>query len=292
MGKGTVAIIGLAPGTREYFVDDLRLCDEVWGLNQLHVLISPELQAHFTRWFQVHPYEEMVQRQRPEHEHLEWLKQAQMPVYMEAAHPDIPTSVRYPYEEVTMSLGGTYLTSAPAFMVALALYEGFDQIRLYGIDMAGGTEYVEQRPCMEYLLGMAMGKGIQVWLPPGCPLLKGPLYAKTVGVPTSQIHNRMRGLKAEAREVLDRYHELLGSIRMCEEFLVTALKGEEAGGAPLTQDEEGYVLPTAGRERTLGIPDQWGPPSEDPDFIPEGSLPLEVNLEERAQAIIAAVNNR
>jgi hypothetical protein len=57
-------------------------------------------------------------------------------------------------------------------MIALAVYEGFKTIDIYGVDMAVGSEYGEQRPSCEYYIGIAKGKGIDIKLPAACDLLK------------------------------------------------------------------------------------------------------------------------
>ena len=212
----TVCIVGLAPSTRDLALEAPEGV-EYWSLNQGHAFLSPELMARMTRWFQVHPYEEMVARQHPELNHLEWLKGATIPVYLEEVHPEVPSSVRYPYEAIGLDLG-TYLTSAIAFMLALAIHQKFTMIRLYGVDLASETEYEEQRPCVEHLLGRAIERGIQVWLPPGCPLLKGPLYAKTVMVPTSQIERRMQELITTASYQKEAYLRAAGQAQLCRDL--------------------------------------------------------------------------
>ncbi len=65
-----------------------------------------------------------------------------------------------------------YFTSSIAFMLALAIYEGFTTIDLYGIDLTVGEEYDYQKPCAEFWIGFAMGKGIEVGIPAACALLK------------------------------------------------------------------------------------------------------------------------
>ena len=239
----TVCIVGMAPTTAHLFIHE-PLGVEIWGLNQGHVLFTSEAMARFTRWFQVHPWEEMAARQLPELGHLEWLKNAQVPVYLEETHPDVPSSVRYPYEEITAMLGGTYLTSAPSFMLALAIHEGFDLIKIYGVDMATGTEYHDQRPCFEFLLGFAISRGIKVWLPPDCPLLKGPLYAKTVFVTTSTIERRLHSYIAERDRLLAEYNVAVGKVLAARELMNLALKGEgkeSPGRIGLWQDTGGGV---------------------------------------------------
>ena len=225
----TVCIVGMAPTTAHLFVHE-PMGVEVWGLNQGHALFTSEAMTRFTRWFQVHPYEEMAARQRPELGHLEWLKGANIPVYMEEVHPDIPASVRYPYEEVCQTIGGNYMTSEPAFMLALAIHEKFDLIKVYGIDLDCEREWSYERACFEYLLGFAMGRGLKLWLPKGCPLLKGPLYAKTVDVPSGVMVERLRQLQERESELVGELNKNLGQREMLEELIELAYSGKDRLG--------------------------------------------------------------
>lgn len=214
----TVCIVGMAPTSRHLVTQLEDEGQEIWSLNQAHNYFSAEFMPRFSRWFQVHPWEEMVPRQSPENNHLEFLRTCGIPVYLEEENPEVPTSVKYPYMEVSSFMGGVYLTSALAFMLALAVYEGFDEIRIYGVDMATNTEYEDQRPCFEFLLGMARARGTAVWLPPGCPLLKGPLYAKTVYVTTSTIEKRMRHWLTQRDEALADFNKALGKVEAATEI--------------------------------------------------------------------------
>jgi len=93
------------------------------------------------------------------------------PVYMQEAYPQIQTAVRYPFEDVAHSTGA-YWNSSIAYAMALAIHEGAKQIGLWGVDMKGDCEYGYQKPNMEYLIGLAIGKGIDVYIPESSPLLK------------------------------------------------------------------------------------------------------------------------
>lgn len=64
-----------------------------------------------------------------------------------------------------------YFTSSIAFMLALAIWEGFEVIDIYGVDLTVGEEYDYQKPCAEFWIGLAMGKGIEVGIPKGSALL-------------------------------------------------------------------------------------------------------------------------
>ena len=138
---------------------------EIWGLNELYRYMDPR---QFTRWFEIHPREWFT---TADPEHLKSLAQFPLPVYMHEHYDDIPPSVPFPKEAVERS-AGVYMTSSIAWMLGLALLEGFEEIHVYGVDMAQDTEYFEQRACCEYLLGIAKGRGVKVYVPPTSDLLK------------------------------------------------------------------------------------------------------------------------
>jgi hypothetical protein len=144
-------------------------------MNMCHVFLKRPPQ----RWFQMHHRMHNGDPLRPFGRppiHEQWLIDCDIPVFMQDKDPDIPMSVRYPLEAVTARVGG-YLTSSAAYMIALAIYEWVDELSLLGIYLQTGSEYQQQRPCVEYLLGVARGFGIKVILPPDCQLTKAPLYA-------------------------------------------------------------------------------------------------------------------
>lgn len=76
--------------------------------------------------------------------------------------------VPYPFDEVLASLPIAFLEDSVAHMIALAIYEGCDELGLWGVHMMGA--YQSHRPSVTYLIGLAQGKGIEVTIPPGCPL--------------------------------------------------------------------------------------------------------------------------
>ncbi len=73
-----------------------------------------------------------------------------------------PTSVKYPLDEIIEKFGSTYFGSSIDLMVAYALYENFDIINLYGVNMVIVKEFAEQKPSMEYWIGKAEGMGKEV----------------------------------------------------------------------------------------------------------------------------------
>lgn len=117
--------------------------------------------------------------------HVGGMRMAKVPIYMLEKQDDIAQSVRYPIEEITKLVGKAtakptpYLESSIAYMLALAILEKVDRIGIWGVDLHCESEYAYQRPNLEYLIGLARGKGIKVFIPPYSALLThahGALY--------------------------------------------------------------------------------------------------------------------
>lgn len=81
------------------------------------------------------------------------------------------TPETYPFDEVAETVGD-YWCSSIAYMLALAIHEGAEEIGVYGVDMRGDDEYGYQKPNCEYLIGLARGRGIKVHIPDVSPLCK------------------------------------------------------------------------------------------------------------------------
>lgn len=199
-----VAIVGFASSSRDQapFADE---SFEIWGLNSLYALIP-----RFTRWFEIHPIDHVKKDLKRGEllqlglDHYTWLKGqpgpdgkcgikdcdcqkegnkhegAWKPIYMQNHYEDIPASVPWPRQEIndwTREMFGPeaeldYFTSTPGEMVAQAVFEGYGEIQLYGIDLLQNEEYAYQRPGLEYWTGIARGLGIKVVVSPDSCLHK------------------------------------------------------------------------------------------------------------------------
>ena len=74
-----------------------------------------------------------------------------------------------------------FYSNSLCYMLAYAIYLGYDKISLYGCDMVWGSEYVLEKGGMEHWIGVAQGRGIEVYIPPGghlCLSLSGEVYGK------------------------------------------------------------------------------------------------------------------
>jgi len=178
--KKRLAIVGFANSKTEAPYNDPTW--EIWGLNDLHGIIP-----RWTRWFDIHTPEVIdidVQAGRapPDKCGIGGLSHLTCPVYMQQRNPKVPNSVQFPLDEVLKTFsnltGKRYFTNSISYMLAFALYEGiitgrqWDEIHIYGVDMAVGTEYEVQRASCEYWIGIAEGMGIKMYIPDSSDLNK------------------------------------------------------------------------------------------------------------------------
>ncbi len=115
--------------------------------------------------------------------HVGGLRMSKVPVYMLDQQPDIQQSVKFPMDAICKWIkkapqGTPYLESSIAYMVALAIEERVDRLGIWGVDLHCDSEYAYQRPNLEYLCGVAQGRGIKVFIPP-----QSALFTHQMGVP-------------------------------------------------------------------------------------------------------------
>lgn len=68
----------------------------------------------------------------------------------------------FPFFEIRTNLSEDYYTSSIAYMIAYAISKDYEIINLYGIDMNAQDEYINQKACVLYWVGLARGLGIEV----------------------------------------------------------------------------------------------------------------------------------
>jgi hypothetical protein len=190
-----VKIMGFAPGWVDAFRDKqgnwLQNDDsEIWCLNEFYKYLIQIPNGRATRWFEIHS---RYSPSKNNAEHITWLQNCKVPVYMWEHYDDMPMSLPFPKDELCKHFGWEidgnpvpfkYFSCQPAWMLAFAIYEGFEEIEMYGVNMATDSEFGSQRPSCEYWLGVIYGiyyankykeRNMKPpFLPEACDLLKPP----------------------------------------------------------------------------------------------------------------------
>ena len=172
-----VAIVGFGPSWKEAPFHDPSY--EIWGLNDLYGKIP-----RWDKWFDLHDWDSKDPNsiktfvgKRTEKTKLSAYVQMDCPIYCQEAWPALPTAVKFPLKEIQDKFCNGekgYFTNQISYMIAFALYEDYDIIEIYGVDMTVDTEYGIQRPSAEYWMGIAKGMGKEIYVPQGSTLLKSP----------------------------------------------------------------------------------------------------------------------
>lgn len=77
-------------------------------------------------------------------------------------YAEIPLSEAFPLKECVKQFGLPFFSNTICYMIAYALLKGAKEIELYGVNQAGSYEYTGEKGGVEYWLGVAAGRGVNV----------------------------------------------------------------------------------------------------------------------------------
>jgi hypothetical protein len=218
-----VAILGLGPSVHQYLNIVRRLgsrrsfSDEVWAINALGDVVQCDRIFHMD--------DVRIQQIRADAapdsniaKMLGWIKTHPGPIYTSRAHPDYPGLVEFPLQDVLNHLGYGYFNSTAAYAVAYAIHIGVKKITCMGMDFSYENSHTAEkgRGCVEFWLGQATARGIQISMPR-----------------TSTLMDALEGQKFYGYDTLD--------VRLAH----------EANGHVRVSFDEKAVLPTAEAMETL-----------------------------------------
>lgn len=165
---------------------------EVWLANwhKAYNQRLPRVLNEWTRYFNLHSRQHMNVTYPSG---VEWYQShdGSRPIYFQKHQPDIPGSTVFPRQDLKAFFGHEYFTFSGAWMIALAIFLGFERIELWGFELRdkpdrGHECYKFERPCFFYWVEEARRRGIEVtyqpevdqWpFEPGDPLTyAGPVY--------------------------------------------------------------------------------------------------------------------
>ena len=260
----TVAIVGMAESTRHLAPWDNKDV-EIWCMNESYVVPGEDGKAwlkRWDRWFQMHkPFDYRRPNNHNDPKHWAWLQEPHdFPIYMQDEDPLVPGSTKYPKDEIVAKFLGRYektgtdgkpieyFSSSFVYMLALALYEGFERIELYGIELGSETEYAAQRPNGEFWLGIA-GQHATVVLPNTTALLAGVRYGydQVPKLNRMQMEVRVMGMHRERKKYAEQLDAFRSELVTIEQQLaafgkdVSRVKALKKRKAEITAQADGLV---------------------------------------------------
>ena len=150
---------------------------EVWNFNMANRMgFTHDAQGRFRadRWFDLHPI-------GPQNDlDLAWINTCPVPIYLPSIFGHNPNAVAYPLADIEgwlrqeFHVEQPYWASSFAYAVALAMYDGAETIGLFGVNLDWGRERIVERGNLEFYIGLAKGRGIQVVFSPNSKLLTHP----------------------------------------------------------------------------------------------------------------------
>lgn len=159
--KKTVQIIAGVPSTTVPFLPEGH---ERWGLNNIHFAKRCAKFDNWTRWFDLHHKDHIILNRPGAYG---WYTVQEKPIVMWAPDPLIPSSVAYPRVELQQffSVNGSperYFLSSIDWMLALAIFEGFQHIDIFSVRMSSNEKYFFQLASAMYWVSRARALGITV----------------------------------------------------------------------------------------------------------------------------------
>ena len=175
----SVAILGLGLSLKTYI--DLakglggrhKIAEETWGINAIGDVVQCDRIFHMD--------DVRIQEIRAEANPtgniagmLGWLKKHPGPIYTSQVHREYPGLVEYPLADVLNSCAGQrYMNTTAACAIAYAVHIEVQRIMCFGMDFTLPNSYhAEQgRACVEFWLGFARARGIDIVCPKESSLL-------------------------------------------------------------------------------------------------------------------------
>jgi hypothetical protein len=197
-----VAIIGLGPSEHQFAGITKRLggrsayCDEVWAINAMGDVYACDRIFHMDDV----RIQQIRADAKPESniaKMLAWMKTTKTPIVTSRAHPDYPTLEEFPLAEVVTKFRFAYFNSTAAYAVAYALHVGVKKLSIFGFDYTYPDVHDAEkgRACVEFWLGMAVERGVELAMPKTTSLLDSlyPQDQRFYGYDTLQLEFKRDG---------------------------------------------------------------------------------------------------
>lgn len=166
-----------------------------------------------------------------------WLREKRgKPVYMQDVDPDIPDSVKFPLQEINAEFLSTLkyenrpvknFRTSMSFCLALAMYQGYDQIDFYGIELAG-NEFKGQRANFAFWVGVAAGRKVKINLHCSRGVFDGPLYGYEGFMKTNSSYDYIVGITQQMEEKKRELNMMEGALLLANQMLEKEQESDDA----------------------------------------------------------------
>lgn len=153
---------------------------------------------------------ELYEKHPKDPAYYQWLLQEKhATVYMKRQDVKVPASKPFPLEDVfgltgNLKVNGNdakIINSSIAFGMALGILLGYEQIDVYGAEMAQSSEYRSQQPIFAFWVGYAAGKGIKLNINCSERLFVQPIYGYEDQFGGEKLQGYIDGLSQQKSEI-------------------------------------------------------------------------------------------
>lgn len=232
-----LAIVGAEEHTRHLAPFDDPDFD-IWVFNEF---AAADWCKRWSGCFQIHQpkvYRDPKNEKDPKH--WAWLQQEHgKPIFMQAVDPQVPDSVKYPLEEINETFLSTLTyeglaqkrnyRATLAYAMALGLYKGYEEIDIWGVELAHYAEYRSQQTNFAFWVGLATGRGVKVDLHCCKGMFDQPLYGYEDFMEEDKIQRYLEGIRQQIAEEKEKLNKLQGAEMLAVQML--AERGEQEQGA-------------------------------------------------------------
>jgi hypothetical protein len=178
--------------------------EEIWGINTMY------RNRKVDRIFIMHDLREDILLMDKDFIHN--ANQVGCPVYTAGDYPVFNNNLPDPVEKIIQEFKVCFFLNVICYMVAIAVLENVKKISLFGCDMRtdAGEEYrVNEKGAVEFWLGVAIGRGIEVVMPEESYLLKRMMTSSSYGyVPRQEPNGLVYMIPTNVRRDT-RYYKLI-----------------------------------------------------------------------------------
>jgi hypothetical protein len=138
---------------------------ERWGVNATCIGMQVDLSFHLHDLMHVEKYSMTGTRGSKPADFapfLGYVKFKNHPTYSIKEYEGFPSIMRYPYEEICDYFQTNYFSNSFCYMIAFALWKGYDEIHTYGVNFILADEYADERPGVEFWIAMAHSRGVRL----------------------------------------------------------------------------------------------------------------------------------